>query len=78
MGNGTIEPKINRITVTYDKFKKIAAAIETLDLDDNSEISFEFIVGSLFPNITENIKKEIKTQYTKGYIEGMATAKEEK
>ena len=34
------------------------------------EVSFEFIVGSLFPNALRNVKEEIRSQYTKGYADG--------
>ena len=76
MENGTTEPTVDKITVKYEKFKKMAAAIEELNLDDNSEISFEFIVGSLFPNVMKNIKKELMYQYTKGYTDGYSEAEE--
>ena len=34
------------------------------------EVSFEFLVGSCFPNIMDNIKEELRRQYTIGFIEG--------
>ena len=34
------------------------------------EVSFEFLVGSCFPNIMDNIKEELRRQYTNGFIEG--------
>ena len=71
MDNGMEKPKIDKITVQYEKFKKLAAAIEELKPTNDSELSFEFIVGSLFPNILDNIKKEIMNQYTKGYLTGL-------
>lgn len=56
------------LIVEYKKFKKIYQAIK-----DNGikEISFEFLVGSCFPKALENIKEEMKYQYTLGYTEGL-------
>ena len=34
------------------------------------EVSFEFVVGSLFPQALKNIKEEMRRQYTLGYAEG--------
>ena len=34
------------------------------------EVSFEFIVGSLFPTALKNIKEEMRKQYTLGFVEG--------
>ena len=34
------------------------------------EVSFEFIVGSLFPTALKNIKEEMRRQYTLGFAEG--------
>ena len=34
------------------------------------EVSFEFIVGSLFPTALKNIKEEMRKQYTLGFAEG--------
>lgn len=35
------------------------------------EVSFEFLVGSCFPKALENIKEEMRRQYTLGYTEGL-------
>jgi len=37
---------------------------------DLKELTFELVVGSCFPNIMNNIKEEMRKQYTKGYIDG--------
>lgn len=56
------------LIVEYKKFKKIYQAIK-----DNGikEISFEFLVGSCFPKALENIKEEMRHQYTLGYAQGL-------
>ena len=37
------------------------------------DVSFEYIIGSFFPTIMDNIK----TEFTKNYLEGYKAAKEE-
>lgn len=41
--------------------------------EKDCEISFEFIIGSFFPKIMDNIKQE----FTRNYLEGYKAAKEE-
>ena len=41
------------------------------------EVSFEFLVGSCFPNALKNIKEEMRRQYTLGFIEGQKGVKDE-
>lgn len=67
---------MNDITVKYGTLKKIMERLEKTNLNDESEITFEFLVGSCFPDILNNIKTEIHKQYTKGYIEGKRESKE--
>lgn len=38
---------------------------------DETEVSLEFVLGSLFPNVYDNVKDTIKDQYTAGYIAGL-------
>lgn len=59
-----ITVKIETVDKMYDIIKK--SGIE--------EVSFEFIVGSCFPKILENIKNELHRQYTQGYIDGQKEA----
>ena len=58
---------MKHITVDKKTFDKMANAINKHDM---KEITFEFIVGSCFPHIMDNIKEEMRRQYTLGYIEG--------
>ena len=67
---------MNDITVKYGTLKRIMERLEKTNLNDESEITFEFLVGSCFPDILNNIKAEIRKQYTKGYIEGKRESKE--
>jgi len=65
---------LNDLVIDYKKFKKIAQVIKEHKM---KEISFEFLVGSCFPNVLENIKEEMRIQYTKGYTDGLKSKEEE-
>ena len=64
---------IDDLHVSYEKLKKICKKAKELGI---KEISFEFLVGSCFPNALENIKEEMRRQYTLGYIDGQKEKKE--
>lgn len=53
------------------KVKFLDEMIKRLKEDKLNEVSFEFIVGSCFPDALENIKTELRKQYTIGYTEGL-------
>lgn len=38
---------------------------------DNIDITFEYLVGSFFPTILENIDQEVSRQHAKGFAEGL-------
>lgn len=40
------------------------------------EITFEYLIGSFFPKIVENIQKEMNRQYTLGYLQRVNEEKE--
>lgn len=44
------------------------------DLED-FEISFEYIIGSFFPDVLDNILSYVKDERTKAYIEGYHDAR---
>ena len=46
--------------------KKVRDVVGTED----TEITFEFIIASLFPTSWNNIQKALSHQYTQGYIQG--------
>lgn len=60
--------------VKYSHFKK---CLKSLERDfkgqpkvlDNIDISFEYVIGSLFPNILSNIQNEMSNQYIKGFTD---------
>lgn len=66
------------------KLSKVKAAIKQIEehyqdcperLED-IEITFEYLVGSFFPKIVENIQKEMNKQYTLGYLQRVNEEKE--
>ena len=58
------------MTVSKERFQKISKAVENFDGD---EISFSFLIGSLFPDAWKNIQQALKDEHMRGYLE----AKEE-
>ena len=66
---------MENISVKYSKLKKIVDILKQRGTKANDDVSFEFIVGSLFPDVLTNIKEEMKRQHAQGYIEGMEEAK---
>ena len=58
------------MTVSKERFQKVLEVIENLD---GEEISFSFLIGSLFPDACKNIQQALKDEHMRGYLE----AKEE-
>lgn len=58
------------MTVSKERFKKVSEVVENFD---GKEISFSFLIGSLFPDAWKNIQQALKDEHIKGYLE----AKEE-
>lgn len=60
------------------KYAQVKAALDQIaeHYQDNPErlndvdISFEYLVGSFFPNIVKNIQSTMSQQYINGYIQG--------
>ena len=66
---------------TYGKvpLSKVKAAIKQIEehyqdcperLED-VEVTFEYLVGSFFPKIIDNIKKSMSDNYMAGYLQGL-------
>ena len=64
---------IDDLKIDIEKFNKVVKAIRKSNM---KEVSFEFLVGSCFPKALENIKEEMRRQYTLGYVEGQKEGKE--
>lgn len=41
---------------------------------DELELSFEFVIASLFPQVYKNIQERLNKEHTMGYIEGYKAA----
>ena len=54
------------MTVSKERFQKISKVIENFD---GEEISFSFLIGSLFFFVWKNIQQALKVEYMKGYLE---------
>ena len=59
---------IDDLKVEVKKLHKLDKIVKEKHI---KEVSFEFVVGSLFPTALKNIKEEMRRQYTLGYAEGL-------
>ena len=64
---------MDKITVPFEDFEHLYKIAKKGKL---KELRFELVVGSLFPDIMDNIKEEMRRQYTLGYIEGQKEVKD--
>ena len=69
-----IEPNIPNVKLS--QVERIIKAVkdhykEMPERIDDIELSFEFVIGSLFPNVYKNVMDSITDAYTKGYIAGL-------
>ncbi len=62
---------MDKITVSFKKLKKIGEVLEKSDFKLDDQVAFEFIIGSLFPDIATSIKDALMYQHTEGFIEGL-------
>lgn len=63
--------------VYLSDLERLAQKMHDITGQEDTEISFEFIIASLFPTSWTNIQNELKHQYTKGYIQGRIDKEEE-
>lgn len=64
---------IDDLKIDIEKFNKVVKAIRKTEM---KEVSFEFLVGSCFPKALDNIKEEMRRQYTMGYTTGLKEREE--
>ena len=72
-----MEETYNVPNVYVSDLERLAQKIRNVVGTENAEVSFEFIIASLFPTSWKNIQEEMNRQYTKGYIQGRTDEKEE-
>lgn len=68
-------------TVKLSRVKAAIAQVEEHYADcperlEDVELTFEYLVGSFFPKIIDNIQRTMNDKYTAGYIQGLNDAKE--
>ena len=56
--------------VYVSDLQKLIQKIQKVTNEEDAEITFEFIIASLFPTSWKNIQSELSRQYTLGYIQG--------
>ena len=66
--NKTKDTQIPNVMLT-DVERLMQRIRKDLDAED-VEVSFEFIIASLFPTSWKNIQNALSTQYREGYIQG--------
>ena len=64
-------------TVKFSRLKRMVNYLELHSKEDvDMDISFEYIIASLFPSCYSNIQNELKRQYTLGYMQGIKEKEE--
>lgn len=58
---------MDNITVSFEDFEHLYNVVRKAKL---KELRFELVVGSLFPDIMNNIKEEMRKQHALGFAEG--------
>lgn len=69
--------KKNNIDIT--KYSRVMEVMESLvrhnPLEPDPNVTFEFICASCFPKVWDNIQEHLKSEYQRGYLEGMEYSK---
>ena len=71
------EVKVSIPNIQLSDLEKIVAKVKQIMGEENAELSFEFIIASLFPTSWKNIQNDLSKQYTKGYIQGRLDKEQE-
>ena len=56
------------------KIKKLIAQVEKISDVDDPTLSFEFLIGSLYPEVYGNVQETIRYARTQGYIDASLNA----
>lgn len=73
----TKEVKVSVPNVRLSDLEKMTQKTRSVVGEEDVEISFEFIIASLFPTSWKNIQADLNRQYTQGYIQGRIDKEEE-
>lgn len=66
---------MNKVITKVGQLRKIVKKLNKLD--DNADITFEFLLTALFPSVWSSIQEEMRKQYTRGYLQGKEDSKNE-
>lgn len=66
---------MNKVITKLGQLRKIVKNLNKLD--DNADITFEFLLTALFPSVWSSIQEEMRKQYTRGYLQGKEDSKNE-
>lgn len=61
--------------VTLGRLRKIVKNLD--NLEDDSKVSFIYVLASLFPSIYDSIHSKMNEVYTKGYMDGRKSIEQE-
>lgn len=59
------------ISVKLNRLKKIVKRVDEIANGENVNVSFEYLVGSCFPQAMDNMKDALFHARTNGYVDGM-------
>ena len=68
--------KISQLTVSREQVLRIAEFVRASDPE--TQVSFEYIVGSLFPLAYKRMEEALAEEHTKGYLQYQQERKEKK
>lgn len=68
--------KISQLTVSREQVLRIAEFVRASDPE--TQVSFEYIVGSLFPLAYKRMEEALVEEHTKGYLQYQQERKEKK
>ena len=68
------EVKVSVPNVYLSDLENLTKKVRSVTGQDDAEVSFEFIIASLFPTSWKNIQNDLSRQYTLGYIQGKTDA----
>lgn len=66
---------MNKVITKLGQLRKIVKKLNKLD--DNTDVTFEFLLTALFPSVWSSIQEEMRKQYTRGYLQGKEDSKNE-
>ena len=64
------EVNVSVPNIKLSDLEKIVVKVKEITEAEDTEISFEFIIASLFPTTWKSIQADLNRQYTKGYVQG--------